>query len=183
MDDHLLLDRVRARDERAFAELRTEYHPHLLARIEQVVGNLALSEEIAQDVWLYFWEHASDVDLSKGSLRSWLTTIGHRRAVDCVRSVQAARDRDRLWGHRNEAEPGLDVEHRLSILVRRPALEVAWSLLPEHQRTVIALRHFEDMTHPEIAQRLGLPLGTGKSRYRDGLIRLRQLMSDQELVA
>lgn len=183
MDDHLLLDRVRAKDERAFAELRARYQSHVLLRIQDVVGNRDLSDEVAQDVWLYFWEHASDVDLRKGSLGGWLRMISHRRAVDCVRSVQAARHRDREWAHRNAAEPGLDIEHSLAIIGRRPALETAWSQLPEHQRVVIALRHFEDLTHPEIAQRLGLPLGTGKSRYRDGLIRLRQLMGEQELVA
>lgn len=182
MDDHLLLERIRRRDERAFAELRSRYQPQLLARVQDVLVDRGLAEEIVQDVWLYFWQHVDEVDLGRGSVGAWLKTLGHRRAVDCVRSVQAARERDRAWTLRQAAVGTDEPDRSIAVLLERPRLRAAFAVLTEHQRTAVAMRHFGEMTHPEIARHLGVALATAKTRYRDGFLRLRGQMSEPELI-
>lgn len=182
MDDHLLLERIRRSDGRAFAELRARYQQQLLARVQDVLVDRGLSEEVVQDVWLHFWQHVDEVDLSRGSVGAWLKTLGHRRAVDCVRSVQAARERDRAWTLR-QAAAGIDEPDRsLAVLLHRPRLQAALAALSEHQRTAVAMRHFGEMTHPEIARHLGVALATAKTRYRDGFLRLQDQMSELERI-
>ena len=167
---------MRARDEQAFADLRGQYQAQLLAWIQHVTLNQDLSEEVAQDLWLYLWQRPHVVDLSRGSFGAWLKVVARRRAVDCVRSVHASRRRDRAYGlrHIHETEP--NPEQRASLTWHRPHLKAALEQLSHHQRTAIELLHFAELTHVEAAKVLGVPVATGKTRYRDGLLKLQALM-------
>jgi RNA polymerase sigma-70 factor (ECF subfamily) len=176
MDDHELLGRIRAHDERAFAELRSRYQAQLFAWIQHITLNQDLSEEVAQDLWLYLWQQSHVVDLSRGSFGAWLKTVARRRAVDCVRSVHASRGRDRAYGLRQIQEIEPDPEQRANLTWHRPQLKAALGQLSPRQRAAVELHHFAELSHVEAAEILGVPVGTGKTRYRDGLLKLQSLM-------
>lgn len=129
---------------------------------------------MSQDAFLEIWEAAGRFDPAKGKAATWMMMIAHRRAVDRVRSSQASRTRDLSVGIR-DFEPSLDdvalsAETRIEMEHVTRALE---TLSPNH-RQVITLAYTSGYTQSEIASRLGIPLGTVKSRIRDGLLRLRR---------
>ncbi|RIX28660.1 RNA polymerase sigma factor [Amnibacterium setariae] len=178
MDDHDLLARVRDRDERALAQLRARYQPQLLARIDHVTLNRDLTEEVAQDLWLQLWQRPDMVDLTRGGFGTWLRTVAHRRAVDCVRSVQAARTRDLGYGLRQAHEVDYGPEQHAALAWYRPHLKAALAQLSDYQRTALLMHHFDDLSHVEIAHQLEIAAGASRTRYRDGLRRLRQILQD-----
>lgn len=178
MSDGELLERVRARDQRAFAELRGRHHAQVLARIVRVTLNPDLAEEVAQDLWLHLWQRPAAIDLDRGGVGTWLATVAHRRAVDCVRSVHAAHQRDVVHGLRQLHDVDFGPEEHGEIAWYRSHVAAALGQLSEYQRTAILLHHVGGLTHVEIARSLGIEAGAGRTRYRDGLRRLRLLLED-----
>ncbi len=168
-----LLTRVARGDESAFGE----FYDLLVARVFGVVTSVlrdpARSEEVTQEVMVELWRTAPRYDASLGSAATWAITIAHRRAVDCVRSEQARRTRDDRHVIDNPAEPTPDAAAFVVDLLDRERVVEALSELTAPQRESIELAFFGGHTHPEVAVLLGLPLGTVKTRIRDGLIRLR----------
>ena len=171
-----LLRRSAAGDESAFGELYDAVAPRLYGLVRRVVRDPAQSEEVAQEVFLEIWRHAARYDASRGSALAWMLTIAHRKAVDRVRSSEAARSRDESWGvsqhdvdHDATAEGAVE---RLDAERVRRALDT----LTETQRGALELAYLSGYTHTEVAAILDLPLGTAKTRIRDGLIRLRDTM-------
>lgn len=169
--DDVLMERVVGRDQEAFAELYDRWAGRLLALVVQVLVDHSQSEEVLQEVFLEVWRRAESFDPDKGSLRAWLVTLARRRAVDRVRSSQAARDRDQRW---SAAMPEVDltvqsVEDNLEAEELRQAL----AAVGEPHRSTLVLAYFTGLTHAQIATRTGVPLGTVKTRVRDGLIKLR----------
>ena len=168
-----LRTQVAGGDERAFAELYRRVAPAVFGLVGKVVRNPALSEEVTQEVFVELWRGASRFDPSRGTARSWIMTCAHRRAVDRVRSAERAARRDDLAGRRgqvrlydevaDQVETGLEHEH-----VRR-----SLDALTELQREAVVLAYYGGHTHREIAELLEVPVGTVKTRLRDGLIRLR----------
>ncbi|MDC5696342.1 ECF RNA polymerase sigma factor SigK [Intrasporangium calvum] len=171
-----LLAQAARGDEGAFGVFydRTSARVHGLVR--RVVRDPAQSEEVTQEVFLELWRQSSRFDPSRGSVLAWALTIAHRKAVDRVRSSEASRGRDASYGaaavdvahdHTSEAAVGrLEAER-----VRR-----ALDTLTDAQRRAIELAYFSGYTHTEVASLLSLPLGTAKTRIRDGLIRLRDTL-------
>lgn len=170
--DEALLSAARG-DQRAFAELYDMMSARVFGLILRVVIDRSQSEEVLQEVFLEAWQSATSFDADRGKARSWLLTIAHRRAIDRVRASQASRRRDVVIGIRDLAadQPSLDeqVELRLEGEQAMHALEQ----LPEPQRRAIVLAYFGGYTQSEIAVLIGAPLGTIKTRIRDGLTRLR----------
>ncbi len=173
--DHvaLLLVRVAGGDQSAFAELYDMLSPRAFGLILRVLVDRAQSEEVLQEVFLEIWQSASRFVPNKGQGRSWILTIAHRRAVDRVRSSQATADRDVRVGVRD-----LDVAHdgvaeEVEARVDGERVTRALSVLPETQREAITLAYFGGYSQSEIAALVGAPLGTVKTRMRDGLSRLR----------
>ena len=139
----------------------------------RVVRDPAQAEEVTQEAFLEIWRTASRYDTGRGSAVSWLLTITHRKAVDRVRSAEAASRRESTYHHRNQT-----VDHEppptpstASFEARR--VRAALGALTEVQREAIELAYFGGYTHTEVATLLDLPVGTAKTRIRDGLIRLR----------
>jgi RNA polymerase sigma-70 factor (ECF subfamily) len=171
-----LLQRVARGDEAAFEQFYDLVAPMVHGVILGVVRNPALAEEVTQEVLVEAWRTAPRFDPARGSARSWLATMARRRAVDRVRSVQAAADRDA-----EAAASGVDrdvdvvseaVETRLEQQQVRRCLEG----LTELQREAVSLAFYRGHTYREVAQILGVPLGTIKTRLRDGLLRLRDCL-------
>lgn len=176
--DHIgeLLQRVAQGDQNAFARVYDLMSPRAFGLILRVLVDRSQSEEVLQEVFLEIWQSAYKFAPNRGQGRSWVLTIAHRRAVDRVRSSQASSDRDVRAGYRD-----LDVAHdsvaehvELKIEGRRVAKALA--ILPEAQREAIALAYYGGYSQSEIAALVGAPLGTIKTRMRDGLSRLRTEM-------
>lgn len=173
--DHVgeLLVRIAGADQAAFAELYDALSARVFALILRVVINRAQSEEVLQEVFLTVWQSASRFAPNKGQGRTWVFTIAHRRAVDRVRASQSSSDRDVAAGLRN-----LDVAHdsvaeEVELSIEGDRVVRALSSLPDVQREPIALAYYGGYSQTEIAVLLSAPLGTIKSRMRDGLSKLR----------
>jgi RNA polymerase sigma-70 factor, ECF subfamily len=171
-----LLRRAATGDETAFAELYDAVSSRLFGLVRRVVRDPAQSEEVTQEVFLEIWRHSARFDPSKGAALSWMLTIAHRKAVDRVRSAEAARHRDEGYGASNQ-----DVTHDSTaeaVVERLDAERVhrALETLTPVQRQALELAYLSGYTHTEVATMLDLPLGTAKTRIRDGLIRLRDTL-------
>ena len=168
-----LLLKVAAGDQSAFARLYDMLSPRAFGLILRVLVDRSQSEEVLQEVFLEIWQSAGRFAPNRGQGRSWMLTIAHRRAVDRVRSAQASTDRDVRAGFRDigVAYDGVAEEVELRIEGRR--VSEALSTLPDPQREALTLAYYGGYSQSEIAALVGAPLGTIKTRMRDGLSRLR----------
>lgn len=168
-----LLHRVALGDEDAFSRLYDEVAPLLLGLIRRVVRDPALSEEVLQEVLVEIWRQATRFDAGRGSARSWLCMIAHRRAVDTVRATEASRRRDSAEGMRIIEEQVVDVQEEGIMRVEAQRVETALRSLTSVQADAIRLAYMGGYTHREVAALLDIPVGTAKTRIRDGMIVLR----------
>jgi RNA polymerase sigma-70 factor (ECF subfamily) len=171
-----LMQRSSRGDEAAFAELYDATSARAYGLALRVVRNPAQAEEVVQEAYLDAWRTSSRFDPARGSAAGWLLTIVHRKSVDRVRSAEAATARDAAY-HR-ETEP---VEHDSTVEAVHASLDAqrvrtAVSGLTAVQREAVELAFFGGYTHTEVATMLDVPVGTAKTRIRDGLIRLRDAM-------
>ncbi len=175
-DPDLLMGLVARGNAAAFEALYDVMGPQVFGVVRRVLRDPAQSEEVAQDVLVEVWRTAPRFDRAKGTARGWILTMAHRRAVDRVRSEQASRDREARVGREDVQRPfdgvAAEVEQRLETQQVREAL----SELTPVQREAIELAYYGGNTYREVAALLDTPLGTVKTRMRDGLIRLRDAM-------
>lgn len=168
-----LLKRSARGDNVAFAELYDATAARVHGLVLRVVRDRAQAEEVTQEVFLEIWRQSGRFDPERGSALAWMMTIGHRKAVDRVRSAEAATRRDVAYEQHNQV-PDHDVTAEAahaSLEARR--VRAALAHLTDVQREAIELAYFGGYTHTEVAALLDLPVGTAKTRIRDGLIRLR----------
>ncbi len=168
-----LVARLRAGDEQAFAELYQRAAAAVFGLVRKVVRDPAQSEEVAQEVFVELWRTASRFDPGRGAARTWIMTCAHRRAVDRVRSAQRATEREQLAGRRDQQRPYDEVVEQVEASLEREQVRRGLEALTELQREAVMLAYYGGYTHREIAELLGVPSGTVKTRLRDGLIRLR----------
>lgn len=171
-----LLKRSARGDQAAFAELYDATSARAYGLALRVVRDPAQAEEVAQEAFLEVWRTASRFDATKGSAVGWLLTIVHRKAVDRVRSAEAASRRDTTYHQDNQpiAHDATAEAAEASMEARR--VRSALDDLTAVQREALELAYFGGYTHTEVATMLDLPVGTAKTRIRDGLIRLRDAM-------
>lgn len=168
-----LMARTALGDEVAFAELYDELAPTLFGVVLRVLRDRAQSEEVTQDVFIELWRKAAQFDPARGGVHGWAVTIARRRAVDRVRGENARRDRERVDAAVPPAAPGSPVDAVIDTFDRERA-RWAVSELSDSRRHALELAFFDGLTHVEVAERLGVPLGTAKTWIRDGLIQLRR---------
>lgn len=172
----VLLLRIADGDEASFARLYDMLAPRVFGLILRVLVDRAQSEEVLQEVFLEVWQSANRFAPNKGQGRTWVLTMAHRRAVDRVRSAQASVDRDVRVGFRDLDVPHDDVAEQVELRIEGRRVAKAVAALPEVQREAITLAYFGGYSQSEIAALVGAPLGTIKTRMRDGLSRLRTEM-------
>lgn len=172
-----LLERVATGDRAAFAALYDRVAGLVYGITLRVIRDPAIAEEVTQEVLLAVWTNAPAFDRSRGSARAWISTLAHRRAVDVVRSEQAARDRVRRV-QPTQFERPFDEVAELAV-ARTPDVTLAHALdaLTVLQRQAVELAYYEGLTQAQVAQVLEVPLGTAKTRIRDGLRRLTRELS------
>ncbi|MBC9225063.1 sigma-70 family RNA polymerase sigma factor [Aeromicrobium sp. 636] len=174
-----LLKRCGLGDEYAFADLYDQVSPRIFGLVKRIIRDPAQSEEVTQEAFLEIWRQAARFDLARGSALAWMMTIAHRRAVDRVRSVEATSTRDVEYGHRHQAVEYDSTSEVVQSRMDAQRVRKAMGSLTDTQRQAIELAYFRGCTHTEVATMLGVPLGTAKSRVRDGLIRLRDTIGGE----
>ncbi|CAN5158903.1 ECF RNA polymerase sigma factor SigK [soil metagenome] len=168
-----LLGRIAQGDRQAFSQLYDQIAPRVLGLIRRLLRDHAQSEEVAQEVFLEIWQNATRYDSNKGGASSWIMTMAHRRAVDRVRASQASRNRDVKIGIRDYTADYDNVADTVQVKIESERVEKAMLRLTELQRQAVTLAYFGGYSHSEVATMLSVPIGTVKTRLRDGMIRLR----------
>jgi RNA polymerase sigma-70 factor (ECF subfamily) len=176
-----LLRRASRGDEAAFAELYDATSSRAFGLAVRVLRDRAQAEEVTQESYLDCWRHASRFDVAKGSAISWLLTIVHRKAVDRVRSAEASGRRDAAYGHRELTVPHDETAEAATASLEAGRVRTALAHLTTKQREAVELAFLGGYTHTEVASMLDLPIGTAKTRIRDGLIRMRDALGVGEV--
>ena len=160
-------------DENAFAAVYDATAARVHGLVLRVIRDPAQAEEVTQETFLEAWRIASRFDPDRGSAVSWLLTLAHRRAVDRVRSAEAASRRDGTYHDQNSTVAHDSTAEAATTAIEAQRVRSAMKTLTDVQREAIELAYFGGYTHTEVATMLDLPVGTAKTRIRDGLIRLR----------
>lgn len=164
------------RDQGAFRELFDHFAPRIKAYMMRQGADATLADELAQETLLTVWRKASLYAADKGALSTWIFTIARNLRIDRLR-------REVPWqalpeGHDEEASDEPDPETALSDGERAERVQAALASLPRDQHEVVLLSYLDGLSHSEIAERLGLPLGTVKSRMRLAYAKLREAVED-----
>ena len=168
-----LLAQIAGGDQAAFGALYDEISPRVFGLVRRLLVDHAQAEEVTQEVFLEIWQNASRYEPSKGGASTWILTMAHRRAVDRIRSSQSGRDRDVKIGIRDYVSDYDNVADTVETTIEHERVKEAMSQLTELQRQAVTLAYYGGFSHSEVAAMLSVPIGTVKTRLRDGMIRLR----------
>ncbi|MGH2746946.1 MAG: sigma-70 family RNA polymerase sigma factor [Actinomycetota bacterium] len=173
--DAALAAKLMARDEKALAEAVELYGGIVNGMARRIVAEATLAEEVAQDVFVALWRRPGAFDPERGSLKTFLATLARNKAVDLVRHEQSVRrTKDSLLAEFSTTAERYEFADKLE---SRAEIHEALARIPESQREVIALAYFGGRTYREVATELAIPEGTAKTRMRDGLAKLRSVLS------
>ena len=168
-----LLREVAAGSRTAFAEVYDRISSRVMGLVTRLLRDRAQSEEVTQEVFLEIWQQASKFDANRGSGMAWVLTMAHRRAIDRIRASQKSHERDLRIGIRDMERDFDHVSEAVEIRVENERVKTAMGRLTALQREAVILAYYGGYSHSEMAGILGIPLGTVKTRLRDGMIRLR----------
>ena len=175
--DAQLVTSIARYSEVALAEVYRRHGGAVYGLAKRVLHNPAEAEDVTQEVFLRLWNQPDRFDAARGSLRSFLLAQAHGRAVDAVRSSSSRRLREARDAVRT-AEAGYDLQHEVWDLAVADQVTRAMGNLPEEERRAIELAYFDGHTYREVAQLLDQPEGTVKSRIRNGMRRMRAVLTD-----
>jgi RNA polymerase sigma-70 factor (ECF subfamily) len=174
--DSELAERLMARDETALREVIDVFGAKVHGIARRVVAEPSLAEEVTQDTFLALWRRPGAFDPGRGTLRSFLLAVARNKAIDLVRREEGLkRTREALMAE-VESQPAVSDDSR-RVDEREEVSRALKQLSPVH-REAIVLAYFGGRTYREVATELGIPEGTAKTRLRDGLMKLRQLLAD-----
>jgi RNA polymerase sigma-70 factor (ECF subfamily) len=169
--------RLAARDQRALTELYDQFGGNVFGLAARVIGDRRAAEDVTQDVFLALWERPGAFDPQRGRLRTFIGTLAHRRAIDFVRREEARRRR--AARDANAVAPIPDVDELALAIVTAEQVRAEVERLPDEQRAAIELAYFGGRTYRQVADELGIPEGTAKSRMRLGLRRIADVLATE----
>lgn len=177
--DRRIAERLRAGDGAALAELYDRYGGLVYSVVLRIVRSAGDAEDVTQEVFLYAWEKSPAFDPSKGTFATWLGTLARSRGIDRLRRRQSQERRHTALGLETAADPPVipRPDRAVGLSEARLLVQRALDGLPPEQREPIEIAYFEGLSQSEIAARLSTPLGTIKTRMRQGMIRLREAMT------
>ncbi len=175
LDD--LLHAVATGDRVAFDHLYGQTVYPVMSLVRLLMRDVALAEEVTQEVFLTVWLRAARFDATRGRAAAWILAIARSRAIDRIRSSQAARDRDHRFASQPMTDPRSPAEAAVADFERH-RIHFALATLTSVQRQALMLAFFGGHTYSETAGILGVPVPTLKSRVREGLIRLRHQLNE-----
>ena len=178
LSDEALVALVARRDEAALAALYDRFGRIAYGLALRVVRDRSLAEDAVQEAFMTVWRSADRYVAERAKASSWILTFVHRRAVDLVRREERRRAEPLESAPEEAAAPSPEEEAWLRL--QRERVQRALRLLPDQQREALELAYFGGFTQSELAERLGQPLGTIKSRMFAGLARLRELLEETE---
>jgi len=177
--DESLVERMAAEDQAALELVMQRWSRPIFSLALRILRDPGMAQEVTQDVFLKCWRSAATFQQSRGSFSSWVLTMTHHAAIDQLRR-QKARGKDVLQTFSDAMAATIaGPSHGVSGW-QRLRLEKAMAQLTESQRQVVELAYFEGLTREEMAERLGAPVGTVKTRLRDTLLKLQKVFSDPE---
>ena len=168
-DDAELLTRVQHGDERAMAVLFDRYSKIVYSVALRVLRDTASAEDVMQEIFMQIWRNPNSFVAAKGSLGGWLAVVSRNRSIDTLRRKRPSEQVEEM---NLASSTNLADEAERSILMERARAAVL--LLPVEQRKTLEMAFFDGLTHSEIAEMTGDPLGTVKTRIRSGLLTLRK---------
>ncbi|MEU1050114.1 sigma-70 family RNA polymerase sigma factor [Streptomyces sp. NPDC005897] len=171
-----LIREVALGDQDSFAVVYDAVAGSVLGVARAVLRDQAQSEEVAQEVLVEVWRTAPRYRSERGTVVNWILTLAHRRAVDRVRSVEAAAARDHRAALLDRTPEYDEVTEQVETRLEREQVRRCLRTLTEIQRQSVTLAYYRGLTYRQVAEALALPLGTVKTRLRDGLIRLRDCL-------
>ncbi|MGW7268448.1 sigma-70 family RNA polymerase sigma factor [Streptomyces sp. NPDC054842] len=171
-----LMGEVARGDQDAFASVYDAVASPVLGIVRAVLRDRAQSEEVAQEVLVEVWRTAARYRPDRGSVLNWVLTLAHQRAVDRVRSVEASAARDHKAALLERTPEYDEVTEQVEARLEREQVRRCLRTLTELQRQSVTLAYYRGLTYREVAELLSLPLGTVKTRLRDGLIRMRDCL-------
>ncbi|MGK7371368.1 MAG: sigma-70 family RNA polymerase sigma factor [Candidatus Halalkalibacterium sp. M3_1C_030] len=181
-DEVELMKRIKAKDEEALGELYDLYNRLLYGMIISIVKKREEAEDILQEVFIKIWEKASTFDEERGNVYSWLVTLTRNKAIDRIRSKdyktqkKATQDVDApeftLEGEK------LDPLETTIFSDRAELVKRALGKIPESQSDVLKIAYYRGLTQREISEQLDIPLGTVKTRMRQGMIKLKDILGE-----
>ncbi|MFE4580796.1 sigma-70 family RNA polymerase sigma factor [Streptomyces chartreusis] len=171
-----LVQRVAMGDQDAFAALYDSVASPVHGVVRSVLRDRAQSEEVAQEVLVEVWRTAPRYRPDRGTPVNWILTLAHRRAVDRVRSVEAAAAREHKAALLDRLPEYDHVTEQVEARLEREQVRRCLRTLTDVQKQAVTLAYYRGLTYRQVAETLALPLGTVKTRLRDGLVRLRDCL-------
>jgi len=176
-DDQAALERMARGDQAGLAEMYDRHGRLVYSLALRIVRDRGDAEDVTQDVFVQAWRQASRFDTTRGNVAAWLLTMARSRAIDLIRRrrVRPQPGADDMVMETKDASPAPDVQFEW--VQRAEVIQEAMGALPLLQRLAIELAFFEGLTQAEIAEQLEVPLGTVKTRIRQGLLKLRDRLA------
>ncbi len=182
-EDLRLLLRVKNGDQAAFAELYDRYAPLVFSMVMRIVQETAEAEDVVQEIFLTVWNKVSLFNEERGSVYTWIVTITRRKAIDRLRSKEMMNRRERIDEDTAGTIPDAAyMANPLNVAIGaeyESMMRSALLSLSDDQRRVMELSYYEGYTQEQIAGRLNIPLGTVKTRMRQGLMKLRDILQER----
>ena len=176
-EDQALVERLLERDENALREVMRTYGGVVFGMAKRVVADPTLAEEVAQDAFLALWRRPGAYDPSRGSLQAFLLGVTRNKAIDLVRHEETLRKaKDALITEAEATSEPLSAYELTQASGEREELMAALAQVSDVQREAVVLAYFGGRTYREVADELGIPEGTAKTRLRDGLSKLRKVL-------